>query len=75
MTTQYQLPKRGGHFVTHPDGSTEFVPDAKTAARGRRAMLAFHEKAARAYAAHGRHDIAAQAKAAADRTRAKIVAE
>lgn len=44
-------------------------------ARARRGMLLLHERAARAYAACGRPDMAAQAKAAAERTRAKIEAE
>lgn len=69
------LPKPTGQIINHPDDRIEFVPDEETRERRQLAMLALHEKAARAYAAYGRHDVAAKARAAADRTRAKIAAE
>ncbi|HQM38400.1 MAG TPA: hypothetical protein PLN64_05845 [Candidatus Bipolaricaulis anaerobius] len=47
------LPKRTGHLVTHPDGRSEVVFDAETRERQRSAMVAFHARAAAAYAANG----------------------
>lgn len=40
-------------IVTHPDGRSEVVFDTETRDRQRSAMLAFHLRAAAAYAAHG----------------------
>lgn len=59
-------------IIAFPDGRSELYRDEATRARQRSVMLAVHERAARAFAAYGNHENARQARAVADRLRAKI---